>query len=284
MHNLYEQVSHKSGDNLPLKIYRTSGVAIHWHEEYEFIMIKNGSTLCMINGNPVELDENTVILLQSGVLHSVQNRNKNTTAIVVSPSFWADDTVGELFGGKISFQSIFKHTDPIDLAVIEILKYIVKLYDEQSFGYEFLIKAKFTELFAILLQNGRFSHTPRLGKKLSAEFKSLINHVHEHYAEKISLDILSGISFYSKTYIIKLFKTYTDLTPSEYITQYRLSIAQRLLRSSNENNLDIALACGFNSESYFIHAFKKHYGITPHAYRSKLASSDHKKASNHNHL
>ncbi|MBQ3084033.1 MAG: helix-turn-helix transcriptional regulator [Clostridia bacterium] len=273
MLDLYEQVSHKSRNNLPMKIYRTSGVYLHWHEEYEFIMIENGCALCVINGEPIVLKQNSVILLQSGVLHMIHPSSNNITAIVVSPSFWADKTVLELFSGHINFQSIFDHTDPVDLSVIEILKYIVKIYDEQCFGYEFIMKSKFTELFATLLQNGRFSHAPSLGKKLPAEFKNLMNYVHEHYSEKISLDTLSSISFYSKAYIIKLFKKYTNLTPSEYIIQYRLSMAKRMLQSSKENNLDIALACGFNSESYFIHIFKKHFGITPQAYRSRIKST-----------
>lgn len=270
MLDLYEQVSHKSRNNLPIKIYRSSGVSLHWHEEYEFIIIENGSALCVINGKSIKLKENNAVLLQSGVLHSIhQNNDINITAIVVSPSFWADKTVLELFDGQINFQSFFNTADKLDRNVIEILKYIVKIYDEQCFGYQFIMKAKFTELFSILMLNKRFSHAPRLGKEISSEFKKMINYVHEHYSEKISLDTLSSISFYSKAYIIKLFRKYTNLTPAEYIIQYRLSMAKEMLLTGNKHIIDIAVDCGFNSESYFIHIFKKHYGITPHEYRSR---------------
>ena len=270
MYRLYEQVIHKSKNNLPMRIYKTSGVYLHWHEEYEFILPIGGSAFCVINGERTEIKENNAILLQSGVLHLIQpNSNVSIIAIVVSPSFWADKTVSDLFGGQISFQEIFNHSNPIDAKVIEILKHTVKIYDEECFGYEYIMKANFSELFSILLQNGRYSKTTKLSKEYPAAFKKLINYVHEHYPDKISLDILSDISFYSKTYIINLFKKYTNLTPSEYITQYRLTKAKRMLETENINNLDIAIACGFNSESYFIYVFKKSHGITPKEYRSK---------------
>ena len=41
---LYEQICHKSED-LPMKIYKTNSVYLHWHEEYEFIMVEKGSVL-----------------------------------------------------------------------------------------------------------------------------------------------------------------------------------------------------------------------------------------------
>lgn len=268
MLNLYEQLQHKSGNDLPMKIYKTSGVYLHWHEEYEFIIVENGTALCIINGEPVNINKNTVVLLQSGILHSIHaHPNTNITAIVVSPSFWADKSFTELFSGQISFQYIFNNNNPIDHSVIEILKLIVNIYESQCFGYEFIMKAKFAELFAILIKNERICRTPKQSRKIPAELKNMMNYIHGHYTEKITLKTLSTISFYSPTYIIKLFKKFTNFTPAEYITQYRLTHAKRKLKNSIENNLDIALSCGFNSESYFVHAFKKRYGITPHIYR-----------------
>ncbi|MBR5527828.1 MAG: helix-turn-helix transcriptional regulator [Clostridia bacterium] len=251
-----------------MKIYKTSGVYLHWHEEYEFIMVENGAALCIINGESVNLNKNTAILVQSGVLHSIHARpNTNITAIVVSPALWADRAFGELFNGQISFQYIFDNNEPTDRSVIEILKHIVNIYERECFGYEFILKAKFAELFAILIENERICHTPKQSRKTPAELKTMMDYIHEHYAGKITLKTLSALSFYSQTYIIKLFKKFTNFTPAEYITQYRLTHAQRKLKNGLESNLDIALSCGFNSESYFVYAFKKRYGITPHTYR-----------------
>ena len=100
---LYEQVCHKD-ENLPLKIYKTNSVYLHWHEEYEFIMVEKGTVLCVINGETIELNENKALLLHSGDLHSIHNdTNANVIAIVASPSFWADELFASLFGENIKF-------------------------------------------------------------------------------------------------------------------------------------------------------------------------------------
>ena len=266
---LYEPIRHKS-ENLPLKIYHTTGVYLHWHEEYEFIMVEKGSALCVINGETIELTENKAILLHSGDLHSIHNdTSAKVIAIVASSALWEDETFTSLFKEPVRFQSVFTDHDAIGHSVIDILKQIVDIYSDKNYGYGFVIKAKFLELFALLVANKRFTYSQKSSLNLPSELKRMMNYVHEHYAEKISLCTLSSISFYSQTYIIKLFKRYTNLTPAEYIIQYRLEIAKKKLRQTDKSNLDIALCCGFNSETYFIRAFKKIYGITPYAYRKR---------------
>lgn len=266
---LYEHVCHKSED-LPLKVYHTTGVSLHWHEEYEFVMVEKGKALCVINGETIELTENGALLLQSGDLHSIQRgANTSVIAIVASPTLWEDEIFTALLRGPVRFQTVFADHRPLDHAVIEILGEIVALYNMKSFGYGFAIKAKLLELFALLITHKCFTHSQKSSPELPGELKNLMNYVHEHYAEKISLGTLSSISFYSQTYIIKLFKRYTNFTPAEYITQYRLEKAKEKLRKGSDGNLHVALCCGFHSETYFIRAFKKLYGITPCAYRKK---------------
>ena len=267
--DLYEKICHKA-ENLPMKIYKSRGVYLHWHTEYEFIMVNKGSVLCIVNGQPITLPENSAILLCSGDLHAIHNdTDAEITAIVVSPKFWSEKSFEPLFKKGIQYQSFFDGDDDIDRSVINILREIVELYSQKPFGYEFILMAKFSEIFASLLSNGRFTNAKSRVKPIPKEFHTLISYIHTHYQEKIQLDTLSDISFYSKTYIMKLFKKYTYLTPMEYIIEYRLEIAKEMLKNSDASNLNIAISCGFNSETYFIRAFKKRYGVTPSAYRKQ---------------
>ena len=55
----------------------------------------------------------------------------------------------------------------------------------------------------------------------------------------------------------------------DYLNDYRLSMASRMLVSSDDNIIDIAAHCGYDNLSYFNRIFKKKYGITPSAYRRK---------------
>ena len=270
--DLYENISHKNKEGLPLKLYETPGVYLHWHSEYEFLWLEHGAAHCMINGERVELTPDTAVLVQGGDLHAIYGDSESTvSAIVVSPSFWASETDGALFDGDLTFTRVLRADDAVGGVVIRALKQIKDLYHRQGFGYEFMLRAKFAEIFATLLENGCYAKEKKQGQRLPAEFRTLLNYVHAHYLEKISLETLSALSFYSPTYIIKLFKKYTNLTPAEYVIQHRLSHALKKLQNSTESNLSIALSCGFHSESYFIRLFKKHYGVTPHAYRGRYS-------------
>jgi AraC-like DNA-binding protein len=53
----------------------------------------------------------------------------------------------------------------------------------------------------------------------------------------------------------------------KYVTQHRLSHAQRLLVTTDDLILNIALKSGFGSLSRFNEAFRQSFGCTPREYR-----------------
>jgi AraC-like DNA-binding protein len=58
-------------------------------------------------------------------------------------------------------------------------------------------------------------------------------------------------------------------TLTQYLTQHRLSHAQRLLATSNAKILSIAMESGFGSVSRFNDVFRTSFGCSPRAYRQE---------------
>ena len=84
---------------------------------------------------------------------------------------------------------------------------------------------------------------------------------------------VSGTAEYSGTTqsnLTKLFKSYIEITPGEYVNNLRIEESKKLL----ESGLPIektAEMVGFSSSSGYIRAFKRHMGITPGEWkRNKL--------------
>ncbi len=85
--------------------------------------------------------------------------------------------------------------------------------------------------------------------------------------EKITIaDVASEIGV-SPSHFMKYFKNTMGTSFIDYLNEYRLSMASRLLLSSDVSILDIANEAGFDNLSYFNRLFKKRFGITPSNYR-----------------
>jgi AraC-like DNA-binding protein len=60
----------------------------------------------------------------------------------------------------------------------------------------------------------------------------------------------------------------TNMTPCQYLTHCRLSLASELLRSDPSASVThIALTCGFASSQYFATVFRRHFGVPPRTFR-----------------
>jgi AraC-like DNA-binding protein len=57
------------------------------------------------------------------------------------------------------------------------------------------------------------------------------------------------------------------LAPLEYLTDWRLRKATKLLRETGSPVRVIAYQCGYESEAAFARAFKKRFGVSPGEYR-----------------
>ena len=95
----------------------------------------------------------------------------------------------------------------------------------------------------------------------------IIRYIHEHYADPdLDMTMLSRVSNLSSTYISHLFKNITGNTVRNYITEYRMQQAVRLLRDPLNQINDIAAACGYRNGNYFSYRFREYYGCAPTEY------------------
>lgn len=71
----------------------------------------------------------------------------------------------------------------------------------------------------------------------------------------------------SQSQLLRKLKALTNLTIVEYIRQYRLQHAAKLLAERQETVAEIALQVGFENMSYFAKVFQDQFGVLPSDYR-----------------
>ncbi len=77
---------------------------------------------------------------------------------------------------------------------------------------------------------------------------------------------------YNSEYLTTLVKKVTSKSLVDHITESRINLAKKLLRSTNLEISEIAYTCGFSDDKYFFRVFKKLCDISPGAYRKTYSN------------
>ena len=73
----------------------------------------------------------------------------------------------------------------------------------------------------------------------------------------------------SPVYLSRLFKKEEGINFLDYLNQYRIDAAKKLLQNPQYNVLEAADMTGFKNTRYFSKIFKKNVGLTPSEYRKR---------------
>ena len=98
-----------------------------------------------------------------------------------------------------------------------------------------------------------------------------IRYIEHNYSRPISVNDIANSTGVSRSHLYRLFMQELNITPNEYLIQYRISNACKLLRESNINISEAAYSSGFSDPLYFSRVFKKLKGVTPTEYANNKA-------------
>lgn len=88
-----------------------------------------------------------------------------------------------------------------------------------------------------------------------------------HYQDNISLELVAESLGQSPFYFSRCFKQEYGRNFIDYLTNYRLEHAQRLLLETELSVREIGQMCGYPDPNYFAKVFKRNRQVTPTIYR-----------------
>lgn len=131
---------------------------------------------------------------------------------------------------------------------------------ESVFELDELLKAHTAQYFAKSADNSEDHSTIYLIKQyISENFSN----------EDLSIKDISDYVHLSTSYICTLFKTETSKTLNQYITDYRIERAKKLLEDPRNKVSEISSKVGYRDGNYFGKTFKKQVGLSPSEYRDR---------------
>jgi AraC-like DNA-binding protein len=128
----------------------------------------------------------------------------------------------------------------------------------------------------LLSELGQVNRQRMIGKPMAEtdierQVGQAIRYLELQYTQPVSIDELAHRLGYHRTYLCKMFKKATDLSPMQYLFQIRMERAKQLLATSMTID-QVASSVGFNDALYFSKQFRKWSGMAPSVYRKDQKS------------
>lgn len=94
-------------------------------------------------------------------------------------------------------------------------------------------------------------------------------YITEHIEEELSVEGLSRMVYLSANHLARCFKKKYGRTITEYITDYRMGLAEELLQKTDLTVTAVSSRVGIPNYAYFSRQFKRYSGCSPSQYRNR---------------
>lgn len=261
-------------------------VPIHWHNDLEFSLPREGEVIYQIYEKSYRLKPGEGLLINRNVPHSCHspgNRPGKYSTILVRPEFLYGD-----FGSDVErncFRPFLQNAvlpcvflSPAvskEQTVLEKLNQIERLFDQKAYCYELKIKGLLCDVFGEILcmhQQELSCYTPSNQLELE-RLEQMLDYLNTHFESVLSLQQLADHVHLSREVCCRLFKKMTGKTITSYLEEYRTAKSFPLVQSGQYSMTEIAGLVGFSNASRFASAFRKQFGCSPKEYHSRKQQS-----------
>jgi AraC family transcriptional regulator len=101
----------------------------------------------------------------------------------------------------------------------------------------------------------------------ASHYKRVLDYVADNFGNEITIDDMARVAGLSSAHFSRLFKEVIGDSPYQFVMDYRVEQAKRMLRDPMKPMVDIALACGFADQAHFSRIFKRLTSQTPKSFR-----------------
>lgn len=253
--------------DLEIEAYQFKGLMqkfpAHFHDYYVIGFIEEGQRLLICQGEETIINPGDLLLFNPFEIHSCAQidgktldyrclniKNEIMEKVILEINGRADLPT---FTQNVLFQS-------------ELVASLKVLHEKISNREDPLEKE---ELFYYFLEELILTYSdlsiPPLPPSTSDQIEASCIFLRENYSKKLSLDIVSDISGWSKYHFLRTFTKEMGISPNSYLMTIRIHQAKEFLEQGDKL-IDVALATGFTDQSHFTKFFKSLIGLTPKQY------------------
>lgn len=252
----------------------------HFHPEYELVYIENADGTRHVGEHISQYQGSDLVLIGSNIPHLNFDYGVKTkcekVVLQIHPNFKQQtfaqlpelNKINQLFEKSqygIAFHGATKATIGQRLIHFQHLAPFMQFMEA-------------LQIFQLLAESGDYTllheqpYLNQYSQKEQVRIRQIYAYIDQHYQRKISLIEVAQLCNLGKEAFCRYFKKATGSTFIDFLNQYRISQAKRLLLM-DKNVGETCFACGFESLSYFNRIFKKITSENPSEFKKRHLSA-----------
>ena len=257
--------------------YNIGDIGWHWHRELEFVLVQEGAIEYQAGDRVVSLKKGDCAMINSGVIHHGGMHNAGEKWCRFINFLFLPELVAP--GNSAIYRKyvepaldsgadviVFNRDIPWRKRICEWLENLWNICRTAESMPELQIHINVCNLWLELAAHvNEYREQPKTDRNIvmQARLRKMMQFVWENYTERISADDIAGAANISQSAALRCFRAGTNMSPVEYLNDYRLRCAKEKLLTTHSMISEIALSVGFESVGYFNRLFKREFGMTP---------------------
>lgn len=255
-----------------------SNTTWHYHPEIELVYVNGGAGKRQIGSHVSYYSKGDLILIGSNLPHcgftDKLTGNESETVIQMKQGFLGNDffnipemkkiqSLFEIAKGGIAFSGRTKQKIGEKMEVLEYQTDFQRLLSVLNILNEL---ANSKEMNVLNAEGFAMETEVKDNDRINIVF----NHVKSNFKEEITLEEIANMVSMTIPSFCRYFKKITNKTFTQFVNEYRLVHASKLLAEQPMSITEVCFESGFNNFSHFNKSFKAFTGQNPSQYRNEL--------------
>lgn len=266
--------------NVKVDEKETLSSTYHYHPEVELILVRRSRGVRLIGTVRENFGENELLLIGKNLPHAFFHeiyeqcpQESNADAIVVqfNENFMGNDflhlpevkEINRLFIEARQGLSISPEAKKDIIPIMEQMPAMSSF--DRMLSLLAILKIITSNEYRRLLRNGQTDNIVEAGT--DERMNKILQYTQEQYHQDIKIEEVASLATMTKESFCRYFKKQTNKTYVEFLIEFRIAQACKMIQENKMSIKSIGYSCGFNSLSNFHYQFKKVTKMSPLDYK-----------------
>ena len=248
----------------------------HRHNEIEMCVFSGRPIVVLYGGRQMTIEPDRLVVFWGAISHQALHVARATTGQGVRmPLTWVLQwNLPEAFMRRLmNFEVFYDVPRSVPCSDATLMQHWIELMrDRQPAGCKIMALEAEARLRKLAMSTDAIKEESSAQTTLTiptglCHLEQMLEYIARHYRTPLRIAEIAQTARLSRNQAMRLFRKLTGMSILEYITQHRVSHAQRLLMTTDMKIVDIVYESGFSSPTRCYAAFHKYIGQSPAAYR-----------------